>query len=75
MSAHKSNSMNPDSTMEVSSHLYKCGKGFWKLPLFKVKVENKIARLVMENNLIKKLMPDLNRDQRNLLHLAVGSTA
>ena len=75
MSSHKTNSTNPDSTMEVYSHLYKCGKGFWKLPLFKVKVENKIARLVIENNLIKKLMPDLNRDQRNLLHLSVGSNA
>ena len=75
MSSHKSNSVDPYSSMEVSSHLYKCGGGFWKLPIFKVNVENKIARLVIESNLIKKLKPDLNRDQRNLLHLSVGSTA
>ena len=73
MSSHKTNSADSYcSIQEVSSHLYKCGGGFWKLPIFKVNVENKIARLVIENNLIKKLKPDLNRDQRNLLHLSIG---
>ena len=75
MSAYKSNSSNEDysTSMEVYSHLYKCGGGFWKLPFFKVKVENKITRLVIESNFIKTLKPDLNRDERNLLHLSIGS--
>ena len=71
MSSHKTSSRDPDSAMEVGSHLYRCGEGFWKLPLFKVKVENKIARLVIENKLIKMLKPDLNRDTRNLLNLKI----
>ena len=75
MSSYKSNSSNEDysTSMEVYSHLYKCGGGFWKLPIFKVNVENKIARLVIESNFIKTLKPDLNRDERNLLHLSIGS--
>ena len=73
MSAHKNSSKDPDSAMEVANHLYRCGGGFWKLPIFKVKVENKIARLVKENSLITLLKPDLNRDTRNLLHLAIGA--
>ena len=73
MSGHKTSSKDPDSAAEVGAHLNRCGGGFWKLPLFKVKVENKIARLVVEHKLIKMLKPDLNRDTRNLLHLTVGA--
>ena len=69
MSSHKSNSGQKDAVMEVNRHLYTCGKGFWKCPIFKVKEENKISRLVFEDKWIKLLKPDLNRDQRNLLHL------
>ena len=69
MSSHKSNSDKADAVMEVNRHLYACGKGFWKCPIFKVKEENKISRLVSEDKLVKLLKPDLNRDQRNLLHL------
>ena len=70
MSAHKSNSASPaNAVMEVSRHLYACGKGFWRCPLYKVKEENKISRLVYEDKFVKLLQPDLNRDQRNLLHL------
>ena len=72
MSGHKSKS-GPDAIQEVNSHLYECGKGFWKLPIFKVNEESKISRLVIEDKLIKKLKPDLNRDQRDLLHLSIGS--
>ena len=54
--------------------LCKCGEGFWRCPIYKVKQESKIARLVMEDKLIKKLKPDLNRDQRNLLHLTTIPT-
>ena len=73
MSSHKNCSKDPDSAPEVANHLYRCGGGFWKLPIFKVKVENKIARLVKESSLIALLKPDLNRDTRNLLHLAIGA--
>ena len=70
MSQHKSNSADlAHAAMDVSKHLYECGKGFWKCPIFKVKRENKIARLVIEDKLVKWLKPDLNRDVRNLLHL------
>ena len=69
MSKHKTNSASLDAVMEVSRHLCRCGKGFWKCPIFKVKVENKINRLVVEERLVKLLKPDLNRDRRNLLHL------
>ena len=70
MSAHKSNSSSSfNASADVSRHLCKCGEGFWRCPIYKVKQESKISRLVMEDKLIKKLKPDLNRDQRNLLHL------
>ena len=72
MSSHKTHSKEPHAAMEVARHLYKCGKGFWKFPLYKVKLENKIARLVKEDQLVKWLKPDLNRDTRNLLHLTTG---
>ena len=73
MSQHKSNSASlAEAVMDVSRHLCTCGKGFWKCPIFKVKKENKIARLVKEDRLIKWLKPDLNRDTRNLLHLTTG---
>ena len=62
-----------DTAIEVGAHLNRCGKGFLRLPIFKVKVENKIARLVYEHKLIEMLKPDLNRDTRNLLHLAIGT--
>lgn len=70
MSKHRSNSAAwTSASMEVSRHLYRCGQGFWASPLFKVKQENKIARLVKEDKLVKLLRPELNRDERNLLHL------
>ena len=73
MSQHRSNSSSWGSaSMEVSRHLYRCSQGFWASPLFKVKEENKISRLVKEDKLIKLLKPDLNRDERNLLHLQVS---
>ena len=41
MSAHKSNSASPaNAVREVSRHLYTCGKGFWRCPLYKVKEES-----------------------------------
>ena len=70
MTAHRTNSKHLDDTsQEVSIHLHACGKGFHVVPLFKVGVENKIARLVKEDSLIKFLKPDLNKDQRNILQL------
>ena len=73
MSTHKTNSASlAHAVMDVSKHIYKCGKGFWKCPLFKVKKENKISRLVIEDKLVKWLKPDLNRDARNLLHLTTA---
>ena len=73
MSQHKSNSASlANAAMEISRHLYKCGAGFWKCPIFKVQKENKMARLVIEDRLIKWLKPELNRDTRNLLHLNTG---
>ena len=75
MSAHKSNSSSSvNASADISRHLCKCGEGFWRCPIYKVKQESKIARLVMEDKLIKKLKPDLNRDQRNLLHLTTIPT-
>ena len=72
MSSHSFHSSSwADASMEVSRHLYRCGQGFWASPLFKVKEENKISRLVKEDKLVKLLKPDLNRDERNLLHLQV----
>jgi hypothetical protein len=68
--SHRSNSYSRDTAvMKVSSHLYRCGQGFKMVPLVKVKEECKILRLVIEDNLIKLLKPDLNADRRNLLHL------
>ena len=73
MSQHKSNSASlAYAAMDVSRHLYACGKGFWRCPIFKVKRENKMERLVIEDRLVKWLKPDLNRDQRNLLHLTTS---
>ena len=70
MAAHRTNSKHLDDTsQEVSIHLHACGKGFHVVPLYKIGVENKIARLVKEDNLIKFLKPDLNKDQRNILQL------
>ena len=71
-SAHRSNSkVEERAVMEVSKHVLKCGKGFKICPIYKVKEECKISRLVVEENLIKLLKPDLNADQRNLLHLKI----
>ena len=58
-----------NASQEVSKHLYECGQGFWVCPIYKVKVENKITRLVIEERLTKMLKPDLNRDERNILQL------
>ena len=70
MSAHRFNSSSLNNVcQEVSRHLCECGMGFYVCPLFKMKLEGKIARLVMEDKLVKMLKPDLNRDKRNLLHL------
>ena len=74
MSSHKTNSETlTQESAEVSRHLHRCGKGFWRMPIFKVKQENKMARLVIEGKLIKWLKPDLNSDKRNLLHLTTVS--
>ena len=71
-SSHRSNSKCEDrAVMEVSRHLYRCGKGFKICPIVKVKEDCKILRLVIEDGLIKLLKPDLNTDTRNLLHLKV----
>ena len=72
MNAHRSNSSSEGAAvMEVSRHFFDCGLGFWVCPLFKMREENKIARLVREDYLIKLLKPDLNADKRNLLHLSI----
>ena len=69
-SSHRSNAKSEDrAVMEVSRHIYGCGKGFRICPIFKLKESSKILRLVMEDKLIKLLKPSLNADQRNLLHL------
>ena len=69
-STHRNNSKSEDrAVMEVSRHVFNCGQGFKICPIFKLKDDCKILRLVVEDNLIKLLKPDLNRDQRNLLHL------
>ena len=68
--AHRNNSKSEDNAvMKVSRHLCGCGEGFTICPLLKVSQECKITRLVKEDNLVKLLKPDLNADQRNLLHL------
>ena len=69
-SAHRSNSKSEDRAIqEVSKHLNKCNKGFKICPIYKVKEECKMLRLVIEENLVNLLKPELNADQRNLLHL------
>ena len=70
MTAHRSNSRNTDDASQVvSKHLSECGRGFHVLPLYKLKEENKIARLVKEDFFIKLLKPDLNSDSRDILKL------
>ena len=70
MNTHRNKSASHAAACaEVSRHLYECSWGFWICPLFKMKDESKIARLVKEDKLIKLLKPDLNRDERNLLHM------
>ena len=70
MSKHRADSSSlMNASQDVSKHHYECAKGFWVCPIYKVKKENKISRLVIEDKLIKMLKPDLNRDQRNILHL------
>ena len=54
---------------DVDIHLSRCGRKFSTCPLFKVKEESKIARLVMEDIFVKMAQPELNKDQRNLLRL------
>ena len=70
MSTHRFNSRNSDHfVMEVSKHLYNCGRGFKVFPLQKIKEDCIYTRLVEEDAYIKLLKPSLNADKRNLLHL------
>ena len=77
INTHRSNSspnrdavkMADESVMEVSRHFYECGQGFRACPIFKVREECKMLRLVVEDYLIKLLKPDLNAPRRNILHL------
>ena len=70
MSEHRSGIKSwINASQEVHRHLWRCGMGFYVCPIFKMKQENKIARLVVESKLIELLKPDLNTDERNLLHL------
>ena len=70
--SHRSMSYYQDSAvMEVSRHFYRCKQGFKICPIVKVREECKIMRLVIEDWMIKLLKPDLNTDQRNLLHLQI----
>ena len=72
--SHRSNSKDESrAIMEVSRHLFCCGKGYKICPILKVKQECKITRLVKEDShsIIKAARPTLNRDTRNLLHLNV----
>lgn len=70
MNGHRNTSSSRTSAVaEVSKHIFNCGRGFKSCPIYKVREESKIARLVMEDRLIKLLKPDLNTDKRNLLHL------
>ena len=70
MNTHRSNSRHEDrASMEVSRHLLLCNEGFEVCPLLKVKKDDKILRLVNEDELVKLLKPELNADRRNLLHL------
>lgn len=73
-SSHRSNAKSEDrAVMEVSRHLYGCGRGFKICPILKIHEDSKIMRLVMEDYCIKLLKPDLNADRRNLLHLNLKS--
>ena len=70
VNTHRNNSKSlSNAVMRVSRHICDCGEGFKVCPLLKVSRECKITRLVKEDNLVKLLKPDLNADQRNLLHL------
>ena len=70
MNTHRSCSSSFGSALaEVSRHLFECGMGFHLAPIYKMREETKVARLVKEDRLIKLLKPDLNTDTRNLLHL------
>ena len=69
MNHHRWDNNNESAPQEVNQHLRSCGQGFTSCPLYKVKEESRIARLVKEHFLIKLLKPDLNRDERNILHL------
>ena len=70
MNTHRSCSSSIGSALaEVSRHLFECGMGFHLAPIYKMREETKVARLVKEDRLIKLLKPDLNTDTRNLLHL------
>lgn len=70
MNGHRSKSGSYSyACAEVNRHLLNCGQGFTSCPIFKVREESKIARLVTESKLISWLKPDLNTDERNLLHL------
>ena len=71
MNAHRSKSKSTDCDIqEVNRHLFNCGRGFRSCPLYKIREESKVTRLVMESHFIKTLKPDLNKDKRNLLHLS-----
>ena len=68
MNNHRTNSNHETrASMEVSKHLLRCGAGFWVCPLLKVREDDKILRLVNEDELVKLLKPDLNADRRNHL--------
>ena len=69
MNTHRNNSTKSDyAVMVASRHLYE----WYVCPIYKMKEENKIARLVREDY-IKLLKPNLNADSRNLLHLGLAS--
>ena len=73
INTHRSCAKNEDlAVMEVSRHIYRCGKGFKVFPLLKVSNDCVYNRLVEEDILIKLLKPTLNADTRNLLHLQNG---
>ena len=76
MNNHRSLSKDEDHThAEVYRHLLACGEGFWVCPILKVKEDDKILRLVNEDEHVKLLKPDLNSDRRNLLHLHLQTLA
>ena len=72
VNSHRTNSKSLDrAAQQVSRHFLHCSSGFKVCPILKVNQECKIARLVKEDNLVKLLKPDLNADERNLLHLNI----